>query len=110
MVHLTTTIEIVRALERLHNCGQLPEPCDDSDLDQPVVGKPISHGHIIEVSKRLKDVNEDLRAAKGDDFVSHHLDSLLRGSQVYVEPPKPRKEPVIYSLASVMLVIPADIW
>ena len=110
MVRLTMTPGIVRALELLQLRGQLPEPCDDSHLDQPVVGKPISHGHIIEVSNILKAVNGDLGAAKGDDFVSHHLDSLLRGSQVYSEPPKPRKEPVIYSLASVMVVIPADVW
>lgn len=94
MVRLTMTPEIVRALERLQSRGQLPEPCDDSYLNEPTAGKPISHGQIIEISKTLKHINEDLQDAESRNYVSHHLDILLRGSHVYIEPPKPKMEPV----------------
>lgn len=98
MVRLTMTPETVRALERLQNRGQLPEPCDDTSLDEPTVGKPVSHGQIIEISNSLKHINENLQDGESKDYVSHHLDILLRGSQVYIEPPKPKIEPVATTL------------
>lgn len=91
MVRLTMTPGILRALELLQLRGQLPEPCDDADLDEPAVGKPISHGQIIEISRSLKHIDGD---SGFKDCVSHSLDILLRESRVYIEPPKPKKEPV----------------
>lgn len=100
MVRLTMTLEIVRALERLQNDGHIAELCEDPPLSEPTVGKPISHEQIIAVSKILKSTGENAQDAQPAGYVSHHLDNLLRGSQIYVEPPKSKKEPVAYSIPS----------
>ena len=94
MVRLTMTPGIVRALERLQHGGQLPEPCDDPSLDESAVGKPISHGQIIAISSSLKSINDNLKDPESEEYASGHLDILLRGAQVYIEPPKPKQEPV----------------
>ncbi|KAI9772008.1 MAG: hypothetical protein M1840_001296 [Geoglossum simile] len=62
-------------------------PTDEPPLDDPQVGKPISHARIIDISGRLRQRNstDDL---EGPDLFS--LDILLRGSQVYIPPPKPK--------------------
>ncbi|RDW68065.1 hypothetical protein BP6252_09461 [Coleophoma cylindrospora] len=49
----------------------------------PEVGNPISHGQILEISRNLK--------LQGVTLFS--LDVLLRGSKVYIAPPKPKAEP-----------------
>ena len=95
MVHLTMTAVMVQALEQLRGYKLLPETSDDLPLDEPALGKPISHAQIIGVARQLKQVHEDEHFAKSEHLVSYHLDNLLRGSQVYIEPPKPKKEPVI---------------
>jgi len=94
MVRLTMTPNLVQALVQLEDSSTPLEICDDPPLDRPAVGKPISHEQIWAVSKSLKQLNEEHRNAHSDDAVSHLLDSLLRGSRVYIEPPKPRNEPV----------------
>lgn len=53
-------------------------------LDEPAVGKPISHGQIVDLWKKLKLAGEE----------EYTLENLLRGARVYVPPPPPRKEPV----------------
>jgi hypothetical protein len=57
-------------------------------LSNPKVGKPISHGQVI-------DITRDLKARR---IQPRSLDSLLRGSKVYVPPPPPKAEPVSDSL------------
>ena len=97
MVHLTITPAIVRALRELQNRRQLPleqTEASEPSLDQPAPGNPITHGQIIVISKTLKDISADANNGKLDDSVSYHLDDLLRGSKVYIEPPKPKPEPV----------------
>ena len=94
MVYLTITPAIVEAFERLQGCGQLSNISDDPPLDTLDVGKPISHEQILKISKCLKQQNKGSRISNGELNLSHHLDDLLRGSQVYIEPPKPRSEPV----------------
>lgn len=94
MVRLTMTPEIVRVLEQLQHRGELPQARDGLPLDEPTVGKPISHGHIIDVSRTLKQMKENSQTSGSEDLVSHHLDVLLRGSRVYIEPSKPKPEPV----------------
>lgn len=79
----TTVVEALTARPMLENADReaadataLKEP----SLAEPAVGKPISHGQIVELWK-----------SKASD---HSLEQLLRGSQVYVPPPTPKKEPV----------------
>jgi hypothetical protein len=56
----------------------------EPSLSDPKLGNPISHGQIIDLSKALKCLEAKPNA----------LDTLLRGSKVYVPPPKPKPEPV----------------
>lgn len=60
------------------------EKLDEPRLSSPEVGNPISHGQVVELSKNAK-----LRG-----ITPFTLDDLLRGSNVYVVPPKPKAEPV----------------
>lgn len=60
---------------------------DEQDLENPTVGKPISHGQVVDLSTTL------LQHHKSHDR-TFHLDHLLRGSTLYVPPPKPKPEPV----------------
>ena len=71
--------------------GNATEP----SLDQPVEGNPISHEQLIEISKTLKQIREEAEGCEAQDHnVIYHLDDLLRGSRIYVEPSKPKVEPV----------------
>jgi hypothetical protein len=53
-------------------------------LSNPQLGNPISHGQVIDLWKQLR----------ASDSSPMSLDTLLRGSQVYAPPPKPKPEPV----------------
>ena len=81
MVLLTMTQAMVEALRNDDGeSGETIEPkVEDPSLDNPAIGKPISHGQILELYKRTS---------------IYHLDDLLRGSKVYIEPPKPKPEQV----------------
>ena len=96
MVLLTMTLSIV---EGLHKVEQPQEPSipNESDeatapqdqtkepsLENPEVGKPISHGQIVDLWKQLK--------ASG--HTTYTLEQLLRGANVYIPPPTPKPEPV----------------
>ena len=97
MVRLTITPAILRGLEELQGREQVPEIlCEGSEpsLDQPAIGNPITHGQIIAISNALQKTKTDSNNATFDSMVSYHLDDLLRGSRVYIEPPKPKAEPV----------------
>ena len=97
MVRLTITPAMIRALEELQAKGQVPEALGEASepsLDQPATGNPITHGQIIAISKILKRTQTDATNDKLSTQVSYHLEDLLRGSKVYVEPPKPKAEPV----------------
>jgi hypothetical protein len=98
MVLLTMTPAIVQAIEKLQGIpGALsaedrqaaPDAVEqgattEPGLLPPEIGKPISHGQIIYISKQMK-----ARALS-----PCHLDTLLRGSRIHVPPPPPKKEPV----------------
>ncbi|KAI1183906.1 endoplasmic reticulum-based factor for assembly of V-ATPase-domain-containing protein [Nemania serpens] len=94
MVLLTMTSPMVEALMVLRDTSdarQLPnnttpfnhvdieEPC----VEDPAVGKPISHGQILRTVKTLR--------AKG--HAGFRLETMLRGSALYVPPPPPKPEP-----------------
>ncbi|ROT42014.1 hypothetical protein SODALDRAFT_5245 [Sodiomyces alkalinus F11] len=94
MVRLTITPSIVEGLKKLrqNNTRDDCEPSTDiqpnapdsePSLLNPKVGKPITHGQIIHLWQQL-------RAAEEKDF---SLETLLRGSQVYMPPPPPKPEP-----------------
>ena len=100
MVLLTMTAALVAAIE---HCNRLDaglykgENVDSPTLKAPAVGKPISHTQVLAISRCLK--NAEVGKRKEDnisvsDSTGYHLDQLLRGSTVYVEPPKPKAEPV----------------
>jgi len=94
MVLLTMTSTIVEALKVIHdpnNSYALPhdtiarnlefdEPC----IENPTIGKPISHGQILDTWKTLK-------ASGHTEF---KLEDMLRGATIYVPPPPPKPEPV----------------
>lgn len=86
MVLLTMTPSIVEAVNQLFGVGfdDIATSNDEPSLKDPSVGKPISHGQIVDIWKRLKD---DSSNATG-------LEQLLRGATVYVPPPPPKPEPV----------------
>ena len=98
MVYLTMTPAILQALDLLsaHSQTQIAAGnATEPSLDQPVEGNPISHGQIIEISRKLKHIREEAEGREAHKYdVICHLDDLLRGSRVYVEPPKPKVEPV----------------
>lgn len=56
----------------------------EPSLENPKLGSPISHGQVIDLSRKLK--------VQG--LSPWSLDTLLRGARVYVAPPPPKSEPV----------------
>ncbi|KAF4450557.1 hypothetical protein F53441_6337 [Fusarium austroafricanum] len=95
MVLLTMTPSIVEALEAAgptetpqiedhDEAEQEPsQPTKEPSLDEPEIGKPISHDQIVDLWKRLK--------AQGSS--NYTLEQLLRGASVYIPPPPPKPEP-----------------
>ncbi|PNY25845.1 Uncharacterized protein TCAP_04224 [Tolypocladium capitatum] len=92
------TPSIVDGLDKLRGLRTTDEPpdaCDDGEartaddsepsLAEPAVGKPISHGQVVDLWKRLRTPSQ---------HPSHSLEKLLQGSQVYVPPPAPKAEQV----------------
>ncbi|RYO80741.1 hypothetical protein DL766_008052 [Monosporascus sp. MC13-8B] len=66
--------------------GINPESKDDKDglsVEDAAIGKPISHGQIIDIWNRLK--------THGDNDIT--LERLLRGATVYIPPPPAKPEP-----------------
>lgn len=104
MVLLTMTPAIVHGLARLdlqpdsdwtcstsHDAhlllnGEMRQADDTMDppLQQPAVGKPISHRQILHLWRRLQSVQPAVDS----------LETLLQGSRLYLPPPLPRAEPV----------------
>ncbi|KAI0903297.1 endoplasmic reticulum-based factor for assembly of V-ATPase-domain-containing protein [Ustulina deusta] len=94
MVLLTMTSPMVEALMVLRDASDprnpsrdiaqphdaaLEEPC----MKEPAVGKPISHGQLLNTVKALK----------ANGHVGFRLEQMLRGSSLYVPPPPPKPEP-----------------
>ncbi|UNI17573.1 hypothetical protein JDV02_003905 [Purpureocillium takamizusanense] len=82
MVLLTMTPSIVDGLHKLE-AGAEHHPAEPADagepsLANPAVGKPISHGQIVDLWRRRP---------------SSSLEQLLLGARVYVPPPPPKPEP-----------------
>ena len=97
MVRLTITPAILRAIEELQDKKQFPEDLSEASepsLNKPTLGNPITHGQIISLSQTLRKIRSQSTNGGVNTDVSYHLDDLLRGSKVYVNPPKPKVEPV----------------
>lgn len=93
MVLLTMTAAMVDALEQLGSLEdrvmqELQDATGEPSLSEPSIGKPVSHGQVIGIYKQIKNIGD----------ASYHLDTLLRGSRVYVPPPPPKPEPVRHAL------------
>ncbi|KAF2799939.1 hypothetical protein K505DRAFT_293844 [Melanomma pulvis-pyrius CBS 109.77] len=101
MVLLTMTPAIVRAIaeaqklarDELSHLQQASGP----SLVEPATGNPISHSQLIDLSKLLKNQKNHATHVNTEenekDTFAYHLDSLLRGSTIYIPPPPARKEP-----------------
>lgn len=94
MVNLIITPAIKAALnevDRLHLEGFSKDQSSRQALPpNSAVGNPIGHGEVIAISRLLKTYNKK----KGIESVPFRLEDLLRGSRVFLEPPKPTAEPV----------------
>ena len=112
MVNLTLTEAMIASI---NFCVQNAVPdwppeklADDPQLDEPALGKPISHSQVITLSKclrvYLKGI-EDGSLGKTSTAPACDLDTLLRGSQVYIEPPKPKTKPVRQSFISFVILL-----
>ncbi|AEO67950.1 uncharacterized protein THITE_2117138 [Thermothielavioides terrestris NRRL 8126] len=83
------TPSIVEGLQRLnpaaaHQHSQaLQAQGDEPSLEDAAVGKPVSHSQVVDLWRALQD------AGHGE----FSLESLLRGSKVYIPPPAPKPEP-----------------
>lgn len=98
MVLLTMTPAIVRAVMEAQTIAEdefikLQQPSEPS-LTEPATGKPISHSQLIDLSKLLKTHTRILSTedTKGEPLPTR-LDSLLKGSILYISPPPAKKEP-----------------
>ncbi|KAM0268350.1 hypothetical protein ACHAPA_005146 [Fusarium lateritium] len=97
MVLLTMTPSIVEALATAEapetpqiedhdseaKSEELSQPTKEPSLEDPELGKPILHGQIVDLWKRLK--------ARGN--ANYTLEQLLWGASVYIPPPPPKPEP-----------------
>ena len=94
MVRLTVTSAMLRALE-YHRACESNTPLDGSH--EWKVGDPISHDQVIALSKQSRKHEGSTKRSEGQYY---DLAALLRGSQVYIEPPKPKPEPVSITFSS----------
>lgn len=101
MVLLVKTPAILHALEYLKRVDDLhATDFDLSDESFPFLTEPgpIAHEHVIGISRRLQKLS---KAPPDTDLGQHlpasHLNDLLRGARIYVAPPKPRSEPVVWA-------------
>jgi hypothetical protein len=94
MVLLSMTPATVAAVKIYLDGGERTSNPDEPLLDEPAIGKPISHGQIIDIAAYLKN-NKDLVQQKSQDgqVIPIHLADLLHGSSVYIPPLKPKPEP-----------------
>lgn len=94
MVNLIITPAIKTALneiDRLHLEGfSKDQSSGQTSPPNSAVGNPIGHDEVIAISRLLKTHNKK----KGTESVPFCLEDLLRGSRVFLEPPKPTAEPV----------------
>jgi hypothetical protein len=74
------TPAIVEAVNK-YNTRHLSRRDEETSLDSPKEGNPISHAQLIDISKMLRGKNEDI-----------HLDQLLKGCAIYQNPKSTPKQ------------------
>ncbi|KAL2868605.1 TMEM199/VMA12 family protein [Aspergillus lucknowensis] len=85
MVHLVATTPILSALEAIPQSVR-----GDLNIPETIsLGNPITHEQIIRISRYFRDKSD---SDAGTDR-SYDLDSLLRGTKLYIPPPPPKPEP-----------------
>lgn len=87
MVLLVTTTHIISAFEAV-------PPSSRKELDLPdslSIGSPISHEQVIRLSRYS---NNGANSTSPHPKPDRSLNSLLRGTRVYVPPPSKKPEPV----------------
>jgi len=69
---------------------------DEPSLADPMIGNPISHSQILDIARALKaaPMTHDVRDSEEAHQTPYNLDSLLRGSHIYIPPPPPKPETV----------------
>ena len=93
MVLLTMTKPMVVALNYLTNHSDaIQSQTEEPPLHKPTIGNPISHGQVLDLFERVQTIGKAEEVS--NDCPDYHLDDLLRGSGVYIEPPKPKPEQV----------------
>lgn len=88
------TPAIVAAVNLYLDGGTYTSNPDEPPLTDAEVGKPISHGQLIDVANFLrKNVKTIRQKSRDGDNIPVHLAELLRGSAVHIPEPKPKLEP-----------------
>jgi len=94
MTRLTMTTAMVEAIEYLEASEQELDDSGDCPPRTAAVGSPISHGQVITIARKLRKLKDGKASAEVDRFPLCHLDDLLRGSKIYVQPTKAKAEKV----------------
>jgi hypothetical protein len=89
MVLLTLTPAAKSAVELYNQLSDQKhhDPSSGPSLSEPIVGAPVSHAQLIQVARFLR----ENQLSNKNDF---RLDTLLKGANIYVPPPKPKPQPV----------------
>lgn len=114
MALLTMTPKMVTAIEEylqmVKSGEEKDKSSDDNDdhvlgnepsLENPAVGNPITHGQVIDIFTTIRrhrpNSKTDLQnERKSYSYQDIQLEQLLRGSKIYVPPPKSKSESVSY--------------
>ena len=97
MVYLTITPAILKAIEYIEGRGKEVRwngETEQPSQTRPSVGLPISHVTILDISTSMHDLASNQSSESLQHVPLHRVDDLLRGSRVYIEPSKPKAEPV----------------
>lgn len=98
MVRLRATKAMVAAIRfcEANNIAGWPLQHHEGEplLEELETGQPISHSQVIGLSSVLRAHFKASGSPGYSESVRYDLAHLLRGSEVYNEPPKPRAEPV----------------
>ncbi|KAI4758120.1 hypothetical protein E4T44_10900, partial [Aureobasidium sp. EXF-8845] len=88
MVLLTLTPAAKSAVELYNRLSDHKHHGSSSDpsLSEPTVGAPVTHAQLIQVARFLR----ESQLPNNNDF---RLDTLLKGANIYVPPPKPKPQP-----------------
>lgn len=97
MVLLTITPAMLETLQLLRTAkippAELEQKPGEPSLVDAALGGPITHGQAISLAEKCR-ATQTLAQDEGPASKSPSLETLLRGSRIYIEPPKAKAEPV----------------